>query len=165
MSRRYVPKKRYFYMDPLYQSILVNMIVNQLIYDGKKSLSYRLLYAAIYKIEAKTQRKPLSILEYAIRMVTPTVQLKARRVGGATYQVPIEVAPTRGTAIAIRWVVIAARTRPGRNMVDRFSSEILDASRGVGIAVRKREELHRMAEANKAFVRYRFLVHSFVVRS
>nr|BBI28670.1 fusion protein of ribosomal protein S12 and ribosomal protein S7 [Dinophyceae sp. MRD-151] len=156
MSRRHTPKKRFYSPDPKYQSILVHIIVNRIMRKGKKSLSYRILFSVLHKIKEKTQREPLAILEYAVRIVVPTVQLKSRRVGGATYQIPIEVRPRRGTAIAIQWIVAAARARPGRDIVSLLSIEIMEAARGSGRAVRKREEVQRMAEANKAFARYRF---------
>jgi small subunit ribosomal protein S7 len=125
--------------------------------NGKKSLAYRILYSSFRQIQEKVQGEPLSIMEHAIRVVTPTVQLKSRRVGGATYQVPIEVSPRRGIAIAIRWILISSYYRPGLNIASRLSIEIMDAACGVGGAVRKREEVYRIAEANKAFTRYRFL--------
>jgi small subunit ribosomal protein S7 len=156
MSRRQLPKKRPYKTDPLYQSILVHLVANRLIRHGKKSLSYCILYAVLHNIQEKTNRDPLAILEYAIRMVIPTIQLKSRRVGGTNYQVPVEVNPRRGVTIAIQWILIAASIRPGRNIIARLSIEIIDAACGNGGAVRKREETHRMAEANKAFARYRF---------
>jgi len=156
MSRRHTPKKRSYSPDPKYQSILIHMIVNRIIHQGKKSLSYRILFSVLQEIKEKTHREPLAILEHSIRIVIPTVQLKSRRIGGATYQIPIEVTPRRGTAIAIQWIVSSARSRPGRGIISLLSAEIIDASRGRGGAVRKREEVHRIAEANKAFARYRF---------
>jgi small subunit ribosomal protein S7 len=160
MSRRRTPKKRSYNPDPIYQSILIHILVNSLICNGKKILSYRILYSVLNQIKDKTKRDSLVILEYAIRIVTPTVQLKSRRVGGTTYQIPIELGPRRGTNIAIKWILTAARTRPGRDITSRLFAEILDAARGNGGAVRKREEVYRMAEANKAFSRYRFLIKS-----
>jgi len=156
MSRRHTPKKRSYSPDPKYQSILVHILVNRIIRSGKKSLSYRILFSVLHKIKEKTHREPLAILEHAVRIVVPTVQLKSRRVGGATYQIPVEVRPRRGTAIAIQWIVFAARARPGRDIVSLLSIEIIEAARGNGRAVRKREEVQRIAEANKAFARYRF---------
>jgi small subunit ribosomal protein S7 len=132
------------------------MTVNRLIQKGKKSLAYRILFSVLHKIKEKTQREPLAVLEHAVRIVIPTVQLKSRRVGGATYQIPVEVRPRRGTAIAIQWIVAAARARPGRDIVSLLSVEIMEAARGSGRAVRKREEVQRIADANKAFARYRF---------
>jgi small subunit ribosomal protein S7 len=157
MSRRGVRKKEIYSFDPVYQSILVHIFVTRIMRSGKKSLAYRILYSSFRRIQEKVQREPLSIIEHAVRVVTPTVQLKSRRVGGATYQVPVEVSPRRGTAIAIRWIFISSYFRPGRNIDNRLSIEIIDAACGMGNAVRKREEVYRIAEANKAFTRYRFL--------
>jgi len=157
MSRRSTRKKENYILDPVYQSILVHIFVTRLMRNGKKSLAYRILYSSFRRIQEKAQREPLSIMEHAVRVVTPTVQLKSRRVGGATYQVPIEVTPRRGIAIAIRWIFVSSYSRPGRNIDSRLSIEILDAACGVGNAIRKREEVYRMAEANKAFTRFRFL--------
>ena len=157
MSRRSSRKKENYSLDPLYQSVLVHMFVTRLMRNGKKFLAYCILYSSFRHIQEKVKREPLSIMEHAIRVVTPTVQLKSRRVGGATYQVPIEVSLRRGIAIAIRWILIFSYSRPGRNVDSRLSIEIIDAACGVGGAVRKREEIYRIAEANKAFTRYRFL--------
>jgi small subunit ribosomal protein S7 len=122
--------------------------------NGKKSLSYRIFYSVLDQIYKNTSRDPLAIFEYAIYTVTPKVHLKTRRIGGATYQVPVEVSPQRGTALAIQWILNSSRSRTGRNIVNRLYIEILDAIRGSGGAVRKYEEVRRIAEANKAFVRY-----------
>jgi small subunit ribosomal protein S7 len=156
MSRRKTPKKRSFGGDQTYQSILVNLIVNRLLCDGKKNLSYSILYSVLQKIQIDSKREPLAVLEHAIRIVIPIVQLKSRRVGGTNYQIPVEVDSRRGITMAIQWILAGARSRPRGNIVTRLSREILDAAQGRGIAVRKREEVHRMAEANKAFARYRF---------
>jgi small subunit ribosomal protein S7 len=156
MSRRGSRKKGIYSSDPVYQSVLVHMFVTRIMRNGKKSLAYRILYSAFRRIQDKSQREPLAIMEQAVRVVTPTVQLKSRRVGGATYQIPTEVSPSRGIAIAIRWIFISSYSRPGRNIDNRLSIEIIDAACGIGNAVRKREEIYRMAEANKAFTRYRF---------
>ncbi len=157
MSRRRTAKKRNLTPDPIYQSRLVHRRVNRLRRDGKKSVAYRILYRALQETEQQSGQKPLLLLEHAVRRVTPSVQLKARRVGGATYQVPVEVGPRRGTARALQWLREASRTRPGRDRSTRLRAEILDAARGAGGAVRKRDEVHRRAEANKAFAKYRFL--------
>jgi small subunit ribosomal protein S7 len=156
MSRCQTPKKRSHKIDPLYQSVLVHLVANRLIRHGKKTISYYILYSVLQNIQEKTKREPLAILEYAIRIVIPNIQLKSRRIGGTNYQVPVEVNPRRGVTIAIQWILIAASIRPGRNMVARLSIEIIDAASGNGGAIRKREETHRIAEANKAFARYRF---------
>jgi small subunit ribosomal protein S7 len=157
MSRRGIRKKEIYSFDPVYQSILVHIFVTRIIRNGKKSLAYCILYSSFHRIQERIQREPLSIMEHAIRVVIPTVQLKSRRVGGATYQVPIEVSLRRGTAMAIRWIFMSSYFRPGRNIDNRLSIEIIDAACGIGNAVRKREEVYRIAEANKAFTRYRFL--------
>lgn len=157
MSRRSIRNKRLCSSDPIYQSILVRIFVTRIIQNGKKSLAYRILYSVFRRIQEKTQREPLAIMEHAVRIVTPTVQLKSRRVGGATYQVPVEVNPRQRTTLAIRWILISSCARSERSINGRLSIEIIDASCGYGGAVRKREEIYRIAEANKAFVRYRFL--------
>jgi len=156
MSRHITPKKRSYTADPNYKSILVNIIVNRLIRHGKKRISYRILYSVLEQIHVKTQREPLAVLEYAIFTITPTVRLKSRRVGGTTYHVPMYVSPFLGTTIAIRWILSAASTRPGRGISNRLTAEILDILSGNGGSVRKREETQRIAESNKAFTRYRF---------
>ena len=157
MSRRSIRKKKIYNSDPMYQSILVHMFVTCLIQNGKKSLAYCILYSSFRRIQEKVQREPLAIMEYAIQTVTPTVQLKSRRVGGATYQVPTEVKLQRGAIIAIRWIFLAACVRSGRNIDNCLAIEIIDAICGNGGAVRKREEVYRIADVNKAFTRYQFL--------
>ena len=156
MVRRYKPYKSWCSVDPIYKSILVYIIVNRLIYNGKKSLSYRLFYLSLYQIKEKTQGKPLTILERAIYLITPIVILKVRRVGGKTYQIPYEINPFRGTAVAIRWILIAARTRIGLNIFYRISRELVAAACENGKAVQKRDEVHRIAKANKIFARFQF---------
>lgn len=156
MSRRRTAKKRLLTPDPIYDSRLVHMIVNRLMQDGKKALAYRIFYNAMDQISQSTNQDPLLILEQAIRNASPVVELKARRVGGATYQVPIEVQPERGTTLAIQWILNAANARSGRDMVSKLKNEVLDAAKNVGGSIRKRDEVHKMAEANKAFAKYRF---------
>jgi len=157
MSRRRTQKKKiWFYVDQTYQSYLISMFTNRLIKHGKKSISYKILYSTLQKIQRKTKRNSLALLEHSTRKVMPNVHLKSRRIGGTTYQVPVEVNAHQGTVIAIQWILISARSRQGVNMVDCLSSEILDIVQGKGRSVRKREEVHRMAEANKAFARFRF---------
>ncbi len=148
--------KRPVLPDPQYNSRLATMMLNKLMYDGKKSVAEHLLYGAFTKIQEKTGKPPIEIFNHAVRNATPLVEVKARRVGGATYQVPMEVRSDRGTSMALRWLVDAARKRPGKSMVDKLTNEILDASNEIGNAIRKREETHRMAEANKAFAHYRY---------
>ncbi|KAG2323189.1 hypothetical protein Bca52824_016402 [Brassica carinata] len=141
--------------DPIYRSRLVNMLVNRILKHGKKSLAYQIIYRALKKIQQKTETNPLSVLRQAIRGVTPDIAVKARRVGGSTHQVPIEIGSTQGKALAIRWLLGASRKRPGRNMAFKLSSELVDAAKGSGDAIRKKEETHRMAEANEAFAHFR----------
>nr|YP_009106443.1 ribosomal protein S7 [Geminella minor]AIT95292.1 ribosomal protein S7 [Geminella minor] len=156
MPRRRTPKKRFLSPDPVYNSRLIHTIVNHLMKKGKKSLAFKLFYQAMNQIGEITQQDPVQIIEQAIRNATPLVEVKARRVGGSTYQVPLEVNPERGTALAIRWILSSCRNRSGKNMVSKLSNEFLDASKNSGNAIRKRDEVHRMAEANKAFAKYRF---------
>nr|UFK63107.1 ribosomal protein S7 [Osmunda mildei] len=141
--------------DPIYRNRLVNMLVDRLLKDGKKSLAYQIIYQAMKRIKQKTQKNPLSVLRQAVRRVTPDVVAEARRVGGSTYQVPVEVVAAQGKALAIRWLSVASRKRPGRSMALRSSNELMDAARNNGSAIRKKEEIHRMAEANKAFAHFR----------
>ena len=156
MSRRRTPKKRIVMPDPVYDSRLIELIVRQIMRKGKKSLAYKIMYESMNQIAETTQQEPLIVIEQAIRNATPRVEVKARRVGGSTYQVPLEILPERGTALAIRWILNACRNRAGRSMASKLTSELLDASKNSGNAIRKRDEVHKMAEANKAFAKYRF---------
>lgn len=131
------------------------MVVDRILKDGKKSLAYQILYQAMRRIKEKTNRNPLSVLRQAIRRVTPDIVTESKRVGGSTYRVPVEVVPAEGKALAIRWLLIACRKRSGRSMALRSSDELMDAARNYGSAVRKKEETHKMAEANKAFAHFR----------
>ena len=155
MSRRRTQKKRIVMPDPVYDSRLVELLVRQLMRQGKKSLAYRIMYSSMNEL-AKTQQDPLIVIEQAIRNATPLLEVKARRIGGSTYQVPLEVAPERGTALAIRWILIACRSRSGKTMSNRLTSELLEASKKTGSAIRKRDEVHKMAEANRSFAKYLF---------
>nr|ARD04974.1 ribosomal protein S7 [Sibbaldia retusa] len=163
MSRRGTAEEKTAKSDPIYRNRLVNMLVNRILKHGKKSLAYQIIYRAMKKIQQKTETNPLSVLRQAIRGVTPDIAVKARRVGGSTHQVPIEIGSTQGKALAIRWLLGASRKRPGRNMeigrgrnmVFKLSSELVDAANGSGDAIRKKEETHRMAEANRAFAHFR----------
>lgn len=155
MSRRSTPKRRSVTADPIYHSRLVTMLINRILKDGKKTLAKRILYEAMQKIEESTQKDPLEVLRQAVLNVTPLVEVKSRRVGGSTFQVPLEVKPERGKTLGLRWLVEAARNRPGTEMVSKLANEIIDASNLTGTATRKREETHRMAEANKAFAHFR----------
>jgi small subunit ribosomal protein S7 len=156
MSRRRTPKKRPIPADPIYDSRLMQMIVNHLMKKGKKSIAFRILYDSMKQLGENTQQDPVNIVEQAIRNATPLVEVKARRIGGSTYQVPLEVSPDRGTALAIRWILFSCRSRSGKSMVTKLTNEFLEASKNMGNAIRKRDEMHRMAEANKAFAKYRF---------
>lgn len=156
MSRRRVVQKRPVPPDPTYNSRLVSMIVRRLMRHGKKSVAFQIVYDAFKTIEEKTGSEPLELFEKAVRNVTPLVEVKARRVGGATYQVPMEVRSDRGTTLALRWLVQYSRSRGGRTMAMKLANELMDAANETGSAIRKREETHRMAEANKAFAHYRY---------
>ncbi|KAL3613106.1 NAD(P)H-quinone oxidoreductase subunit 2 A, chloroplastic [Castilleja foliolosa] len=154
MSRRGTAEEKTAKSDPIYRNRLVNMLVNRILKHGKKSLAYQIIYRAMKKIQQKTETNPLSVLRQAIRGVTPDIAVKARRVGGSTHQVPIEIGSTQGKALAIRWLLAASRKRPGRNMAFKLSSELVDAAKGSGDAIRKKEETHKMAEANRAFAHF-----------
>nr|YP_003587543.1 ribosomal protein S7 [Pisum sativum]ADE43541.1 ribosomal protein S7 [Pisum sativum] len=156
MSRRgSAEKKKIAKSDPIYRNRVVNMLVNRIMKHGKKSLAYLIIYRAMKRIQQKTKTNPLSVLREAIRRVTPNLAVKARRVSGSTHQVPIEIESTQGKELAIRWLLAASRKRPGRNMAFKLSSELVDAAKGSGDAIRKKEETHRMAEANRTFAHFR----------
>jgi len=156
MSRRKVTKKREVPADAVYNSRLVSMTIRRIMRSGKKSLASAIIYDAFKIIEERTKNDPLETFEQAVRNLTPLVEVKARRVGGATYQVPMEVRPNRGTALALRWLIQYARQRSGRTMAGKLANEILDAANETGGGIKKREETHKMAEANKAFAHYRY---------
>ncbi|NJN60631.1 MAG: 30S ribosomal protein S7 [Oscillatoriales cyanobacterium] len=156
MSRRQKAQKRVIPADPVYGSRLVTMMTRRIMYSGKKSLAASIVYGAMAAIKERTGEEPLEQFETAIRNATPLVEVKARRVGGATYQVPMEVRSERGTALALRWLIAASRQRSGRTMAMKLANELMDAANETGNAIRKREETHRMAEANKAFAHYRY---------
>lgn len=156
MSRRTSAQKRPVQPDPVYNSRLVNMMVNRIMRSGKRSLSYRIVYGAFQIIQERTGGDPLETFERAVKNATPLVEVKARRVGGATYQVPMEVRSDRGIALALRWLIQFSRQRTGRTMAMKLANELMDAANETGSAIRKREETHRMAEANKAFAHYRY---------
>lgn len=142
--------------DPIYGSPLVAAVINKVMMSGKKSLSQRIVYGAFDIVAEKTGKDALEVFETAVKNVTPLLEVRPRRVGGATYQVPMEVRPSRRTSLAVRWLVHYARARNERTMQERLALEIIDAAQSTGGAVRKREETHRMAEANKAFAHYRW---------
>jgi len=138
MSRRRTQKKRTVMPDPVYDSRLVELLVGQLMREGKKLLAYRICYESLNQVAQATQQEPLGVLEQAIRNASPLVEVKARRIGGSTYQVPLEVAPERGTALALRWILSACRKKSGRPMASKLTSELLDAAKNTGLAVRKK---------------------------
>ncbi|GAB4346357.1 MAG: 30S ribosomal protein S7 [Leptolyngbyaceae cyanobacterium] len=156
MSRRTVIQKRPIPSDPVYNSRLVTMMARRIMRSGKKSLATRIVYDAFKTIEQRTGSDPIEVFEQAVKNATPLVEVKARRVGGATYQVPVEVRSDRGTALALRWLIQFARQRTGKSMASKLANELMDAANQTGSAIRKREETHRMAEANKAFAHYRY---------
>jgi small subunit ribosomal protein S7 len=142
--------------DPVYRSVLVTQIVNKILSRGKRSLAERIVYGALDIVAEKTGGDALSVLKRAIDNVRPTLEVKSRRVGGATYQVPVEVRPRRATTLAVRWLVGFSRSRREKSMAQRLAMEILDASNGVGLAVKRRDDMHKMAESNRAFAHYRW---------
>jgi small subunit ribosomal protein S7 len=148
--------KRDVLKDPMYSSKLVTKLINRLMVDGKKGVAQTILYDAFEIMKEKSNKDPMEIYEKALENIKPALEVKARRVGGANYQVPIEVRPDRSQALGLRWLVQYARLRNGHSMAENLANEIIDASNGVGAAVKKREETHRMAEANKAFAHYRW---------
>lgn len=154
--RRRKAEKREVQPDPIFQDKLVTRFVNNLMRDGKKGVARKILYQAFEVIEEKTGEAPLEVFKTAMSNASPVVEVKSRRVGGATYQVPIEVRPERGTALGMRWIIKASRQRNDKSMSVRLSRELIDASKNEGGAVRKKDETHRMAEANKAFAHFRF---------
>ena len=156
MSRRHAAEKREITIDPKFQSAVVSKFMNAVMYDGKKSVAEGIVYGALETIEAKTKANPLSVFQQALDNVMPSIEVRSRRVGGATYQVPVEVRTTRRQALSIRWIITAARDRNEKTMTERLSAELLDASNNRGNAVKKREDTHKMAEANRAFSHYRW---------
>lgn len=154
--RKAKPKKRYILPDPIYQDTLVTKFVNNLMLSGKKSISYKIFYNAIEQVEEKTGENGLETWKTALSNIMPSVEVKARRVGGANFQVPIEVRPDRKIALGIKWMIKYARLRGEKTMQDRLAAEIIAASKGEGASVKKKDDMHRMAEANKAFSHFRF---------
>ena len=148
--------KRDVLADPIYNSKLVTKLINRLMIDGKKGKAQTILYDALNIVKEKTNQEPLQVLEKALENIKPALEVKSRRVGGANYQVPIEVRPDRSQALGLRWLVQYSRLRGGHSMAENLANEIIDASNGVGASVKKREDTHRMAEATKAFAHYRW---------
>jgi small subunit ribosomal protein S7 len=156
MSRRSIVKKRYPLPDSEYKSFLVSLLSARILKKGKKRLANNIVFETFSLIKEKTTEDPLQIFETAVKNTTPLVEVKARRIGGSTYQVPLEVNRYRGTTLALRWLIKAAKDKAGRTTSLKLANEIIDASNGIGNAVRKREETHKMAEANKAFAQFRY---------
>ncbi len=156
MSRRHIAEKREIIPDPKFGDLVLAKFMNSLMYEGKKSVAERIVYGALERIEEKAKRDCVQIFHEALDNVKPSVEVRSRRVGGATYQVPVEVRSDRRQALAIRWIIIAARGRNENTMEERLSGELLDAANNRGTAVKKREDTHRMAEANRAFSHYRW---------
>ena len=156
MSRRHAAEKREVLPDAKFGSLVVTKFMNCLMYAGKKSVAEQIVYGALDKIESRAKSDPLRLFHDALENVKPAVEVRSRRVGGATYQVPVEVRNERRQALAIRWIIMAARARNENTMVDRLSGELMDAAQNRGNAVKKREDTHRMAEANRAFSHYRW---------
>ena len=156
MPRKGPAPKRPLVVDPVYSSPVVTQLVNRVLLDGKKTVAQRIVYDALDGVREKTQSDPSAVLKRALENVRPSLEVRSRRVGGATYQVPVEVRQTRQTTLALRWLVDYARARREKTMTERLMNEILDASNGLGAAVKRREDTHKMAEANKAFAHYRW---------
>lgn len=156
MARRRRPEKRIILPDPKFKDQVLSKFMNNLMVDGKKSTAERIVYGAFDSVEAKSKKDPVQLFHDALNNIKPGIEVRSRRVGGATYQVPVEVRPERSQALAIRWMISAARSRSETTMAARLSGEILDASNNRGNAVKKREEAHKMAEANRAFAHYRW---------
>ncbi|MEA2993917.1 MAG: small subunit ribosomal protein [Alphaproteobacteria bacterium] len=156
MSRRHSAEKREIMPDPKYGNAVVTKFMNSIMHAGKKSVAETIVYGALDMIENKTKQSPVAVFQQALDNVMPSLEVRSRRVGGATYQVPVEVRSTRRQALGIRWIITAARDRNEKTMTERLSAELLDASNNRGNAVKKREDVHRMAEANRAFSHYRW---------
>jgi len=156
MPRRSSAIKRPVPPDPKYGSYVLSRIIRKVMLDGKKATAERIVYDALAIVQEKMKAEPMEVLEKALQNSTPLLQVKARRVGGATYQVPVEVKPDRGQFMAISWLVGFARTRNGRSMAEKLATELIDAAQGEGSTVKKRQDTHKMAEANKAFAHYRW---------
>lgn len=156
MSRKGRATKRDVLPDPIYNSKLISKLINNIMLDGKKGVAQNILYDAFEKVEAKTGTPAMEVFDKAINNIMPVLELKVRRIGGANYQVPVEVSPERRITLGLRWLVNYARLRNENTMVDRLANEIIDASNGTGASVKKKEDTHKMAEANKAFAHFRW---------
>lgn len=156
MPRRNRPQKRVPLPDPMYNSVEIAIFINRLMRRGKKSIAEKIFYTTMERIQEKTKENPVEVFGKALKNVTPLIEVKARRIGGSTYQVPIEVKEERGLALAQSWIINYSKARNGKSMIDKLLAEILDAANGSGSSVKKREDTHKMAEANKAFAHYRY---------
>ena len=156
MARRNRPPKRPIAPDARYGNVHLQVFINKIMTRGKKSTAERVMYRALDRIQTQTGRDPIDVFQQAMRNTTPVLEVKPRRVGGATYQVPVEIRPDRRIALAMRWMINAARARGGRSMSERLASEFMDAANGTGAAIKRKDDTHRMAEANRAFVHYRW---------
>ena len=155
MSRRSKPEKRIPAPDPIYNNVDISKFINRIMRRGKKSLAEKIFYATMEKIKERLNENPIEIFQKALQNATPLLEVKARRIGGSTYQVPIEVKADRGFALASSWLIASAKNRGGKSFIDKLTNELIDASNGSGAACKKREDTHKMAEANKAFAHYR----------
>lgn len=156
MSRRHAAEKRQVLPDPKFKDVVLSKFMNQIMQDGKKSTAERIVYGALDLVESRAKKDPIEVFHEALDSISPSVEVRSRRVGGATYQVPVEVRPERRQALAIRWLAAAASGRNENTMRERLAGELMDASQGRGSAVKKREDTHKMAEANRAFSHYRW---------
>ena len=156
MPRRGFIPKREVLPDPVYNTTIITKLINQLMYDGKRGVAQSVCYTAFEQVSEKTGKDAMEVFNAALANIMPSLEVKARRVGGATYQVPVEIRPERRQTLALRWLVMFARKRGERNMADRLAGEIMDAANNTGNAVKRREDMHKMAEANKAFAHYRW---------
>ena len=156
MPRRAPAVKREISSDAKYHSVTVARLINKVMRCGKKSTAERIVYAALQVVEQQESKAPVSVLEQAVKNATPLLEVKSRRIGGATYQVPVEVRPDRGLSLAVRWLVNSARARTGKSMVEKLAAELSGASKGQGATIKRREDIHRMAEANRAFAHFRW---------
>jgi len=156
MSRKRKAPKKILIVDPRYKSTIIPKLINSIMYDGKKTVAEKIVYEAIDKIKSKSKEEPITVFNEAINNIRPTVEVKSRRVGGATYQVPVEVKSKRSQALALRWLIDASRKRKNKNMSDKIFNEIHDAYQNRGSAIKKKEDMHKMAESNKAFAHFRW---------
>ena len=156
MSRKRKAPKKIPIIDPKYKSTIIPKLINSIMYDGKKTVAEKIVYDAIEKIKSKSKDEPLNVFNEAINNIKPTVEVRSRRVGGATYQVPVEVKAKRSQTLALRWLLAATRKRKDKNMTEKLFNELMDASQNKGSAIKKREDTHKMAESNKAFAHFRW---------